>query len=975
MNYQLMQARSDAFTPIAVLTERFGKELFSLKTDAEWQDASRKAVVGATGLSFFAPICEKIINEPALSELFITEQPEDMLFSFTDNSVKLFKKDGEYPLNEEMRVALLALYERTIKSRGELDENGELVIDLKSYPVSSHYAVNLLIGDRTDYEYPLFTTPKSALDAFGSGSFRAGGFTQVLATRYTLSPEENGEPANRHFYLLEDGKKIFYSHDVEKNVVSAVCRHSRNHSVITYETQCGLKIERKIFILPQEKGFPEAVELQQISVLNTTDRPRSLRIVVTGMFGIASPETIANDVVYANIVQESEIIYDGERPMAVALHAKPDGEKYLKRFALILSQGETMDDFTMSLSAFLGGKTLADPVMLARFPSRMERKMSPFFAMGKSFVLNAGEKRSIESFAGLSMTTEGVDVTEQFDASLYALIERFKKPDAVDNALDRVLDIQNKLSSYLIPKTGIADFDTYVGRNLPFQVYYQTFVSRSFAWTQKAYREIGFREIQDIFASMYYIVSAGKAPLVRELISNWAKNVFRAGYANHDFTWRGKEPGDCSDDQLWLVQAVYRYVTLTDDVSFLSEEIPIADGDGKRPLWDTLMAILCYSGCISVGKNGLPLLDKADWNDTLRLDKLCMKGPEKEALYRKQLEETGEEWGAPLKNSLSESCMNACLLKIAADHVFELSRRIGKQEDGVMADEMSKRIAKSMHENAWRGDFFARAMINDDREGGFTCLGATNDGLSADPNINGSYFLNSFSWTILADIANEEQIALMLEKVEKHLKTDAGLKLCTPIRFELLGVNTATALYFQGDRENGGVFKHAAMMATVAALRAAKFVSDLSLAKRLSELAFFMMDKVMPYRTMISPYETKGNPRFCTQYNNSQTGENIGPILSGTASWLTLAVFEQFGLIQSDGILRFSPILRDGVPMRYRLNLDSDGTALTVEIESLDGAFRVGGNTEFVLDNVPCSDAIPVPYDKKEHHLKIILKP
>jgi len=973
MHYEFEQARSAKASPAALLIRQFDPSRFSGATDAEWLDASRRFAVGATGLPFFMPVCEKIMNEPFIADIIHDAAIGNMLFSFAEGTVRLFTEDGERPLADSVKSALQAILARSVNSRGSLNADGEHIIDLKSCPVGSHYGVNLLIGDRTGFSYPLFTTPKSALDAFGRGSFRAGGALQVLATRYTLSPEENGEPVNRQFYLVENGKRIFYSLDAQTNVRTAYCRHSLNHSVITYETDCGLKIERTILILPQQQGMPEAVELQHITIENLSGHERDLRIVATGMFGIAPPMTVVNDVIYANIVQESEIVFDGECPVAVALHAKPDGEKNIKRFALLLSQGDTMDDFTMSLPSFLGGRTLADPAMLAWLPLRLERKMSPFFAMGKSFRLGAGEVRAIDSFAGICIHPEDHDVSAQFDASLHMLVKRFKEPGAFEDALGRVLDIQRKMSSYLVPKTGDADFDTYTGRNLPFQVYYQTFVSRSFAWTQKAYRETGFREIQDLYASMYYLVSAGRVGLVRDLISMWAKNVFRMGYANHDFTWVGKEPGDCSDDQLWLVQAVYRYVTLTDDFGFLDEEIAVADGDGTRPLWDTLMAILRYSGCISVGAHGLPLLDKADWNDTLRLDKHCMKGPQKEALYRKQLEESGREWGAPLENTLTESCMNACLLKIAADQIAELSERTGKLEDGRRASEIACRTAESMRRNAWKGDFYARALINDNREGGYTYLGAAGDGLSADPGIDGSYFLNSYSWTILAGIADEAQIGMMLDKVEMYLKTDAGLRLCTPVRYELLGADTATAFYFSGDRENGGIFKHAAMMAAAASLKAAKTVQDSTLAKRLADLAFYMMEKTLPYRTLATPYETKGNPRYCTQYNNSQTGENIGPILSGTASWLVLALFEMFGFEQRDGMLSFSPVLNGGGRMSYRLNLDQYGTALTVEIESRDGAFRIGGSTEFELDGKHCSNTIPIPRDKKTHILRVSL--
>ncbi len=974
MSFTRNAARAPRISAIDTLRNHFDAALLSGYADAEWTDANMLNVIGAVGLPFAAPICEKLINEPHVIRLLENKVNADHLFLFAGNSVAYRTHEGEIQLDAATQSAIMEHYEKIKESRGVMNAQGEHIINLKACTVGPHYSINLLLGDREGHPDPLFTTPKSAVDAFGAGSFRAGGATEVLATRYTLSPEENGEPANRQFYLVEDGKQIFYSRDAESNVGRAYCRHGRNYSEISYDTMCGLKITRTIFILPQESGMPDAVEVQRVSVENQSDRCRKLRIVFTGMFSLCSPITTVNDVVFANIVHESELICNGNDPVALSLNSKPKNFSAEKRFAMILSEGESMDDFCMSRSAFLGGKSLGEPALLARLPSRRERKMTPFFAMGKSFTLDASKKRVFDSFAGMSIDYNGNDAGEKFEGELWNLYQKYLDVNEAKNALLSVQSKQDLLVSYLMPETGDDEFDRYLSTSLPFQVYYQTYVSRSFGWTQKAYRETGFREIQDIYASMYYLVSAGKASLVRELISMWASNVYRMGYANHDFTRVGKEPGDCSDDPLWLVQAVYRYVTLTGDSEFLTQEFPVADGDGKRSLFDTLMAILVFCGRISVGAHGLPLLDKADWNDTLRLDNHCLKGPQKEAAYRAQLNATGESWGVPWKNTMSESCMNACLLKIAADQVTALSTIADKTEDGKMAADIASQIIKSMRENAWKGDYYARALINDGREGGYTYLGAGGDGLSADPDIDGSYFLNSFSWTIMADIADEEQIEQMLQKVEKYLKTDAGLKLCTLIHFDLLGVNTATSIYFPGDRENGGVFKHAAMMAATAALQAARSVADTDLAGRLMSLAYFMIDKTLPYKTLETPFQTKGNPRFCTQYNNSETGENIGPILSGTASWLTLAVFEAFGIHREGGMLNFSPVLRESqTRLRYGLKLNQDGTALTVDIESRDGAFRVRKESRFVLDGRPCSGRFPVPDDGAEHLLQIFL--
>ena len=948
MHFTTEQARTQTQTACDLLRQTFPAQTAGGALDGEFFSAGRERALGFAGLPFEAPVCAYLMNHHAVAA-YLEQFPGSQLFRMEQDHICHYAENGLTNLPEGVAKVVEEIYQRVIYSPGVLNDKGELLLDLKTYPVGPHYPVNLLLGNRAGYPHPLVTTPKSALDALGRGSFRASGGQQVLATRCVLALEENGEPANRQFYLVEDGEQIFYSADVETNVVSALCLHSQNRTTITYQTACGLEIRRTIFLLPQEDGMPTAVEAQRVEVINRSGRERKLKIVMTGMFGIAAASGIANDVVYCNVVAESEVYYQNGRPAALTLHHKPAECAGEKRFAALLCEGEGLDEFCTSQPDFIGRGTLARPELVSRLPSRYSRKMAPFFAMSKTFTVPAGKCAVVDEFVGM-METEGA-VEQPFDEALHTLLEKYKDPAALTETFQKVVDFWDRYSAYLQPCTGDSRFDAYVGRNLPFQVLYQTYVSRAFAWTQKSYRETGFREIQDIFASMYYLSAMRENALVKELISNWVRQVWRMGYAYHDFTVQGKEPGDCSDDQLWLVQAVYRYVKLTGDAGFLLEEFPIAGEDGtSRTLWETIMAILTYSGKISVGLHGLPLLDKADWNDTLRLDPEVMKGPEKERRYRAQLKEKGQNWGVPLENTLCESVMNACLLKIAADEAAELAEMIGRDADREFAVQIGKQTYDSMQANAWKGDFFARCLINDGRK--YTYLGAKGDGLSLDPAIDGSYYLNSYSWSILAGVATEEQIRTMLDVVERYLKTEAGLKLCTLVNYDLLGVATGTALYFPGDRENGGVFKHAAMMATVASLKAAKWVKDETLAKRLAELAFFMIDRTVPYAAMNRPFTLKGNPRFCTQYNNSETGENIGPMLSGTASWLTLAVYEFLGLnVSRDGIA-ISPVLRPGEKrMEYTVKLAD--TLFKVEIISDGTRFRAGPDVEPTVIPIP----------------------
>lgn len=960
MNFTVENSRKQSLTAIERAAKIFGDELRG-SSDALFFDAKRDRIIAFTGLDYYIPICMHLTNDPVVFA-YLNQFTDDILI-FNDERFTVSCGEKKMLPDENVRKAIGGILKTCLLSPGILNRNGEIEIDLKGYHIGSHYGVNLLLGDRSEYADCLQSTPKSVLDGFGRGSFRGKQEKQVLATRYVLSPDENGEPANRQFYITENGRQIFYSLDVEHNVRSAKCLHSQNRTIITYETEDGLKIIRTIFLLPQEKDMPSANEVQRIRIVNLTDKPRDLRIVVTGMFGITDPGTLAGDIVYANVVVESELYYKNGMPIAMTAHHQPRECDSEKRYAMLLHKGEGMDEYCSSLYDFIGSGSLEQPEMIARLSNAHSRRQAAFFAMAKSFRLE--DEAIFDCFVG--MDDSKPDVRAQFDKDLDTLYEKYRDDKQIDLTLKKMIGDNDAYYSYITTMTGNEKEDAYVSKNLPFQVLYQTYVSRSFAWTQKSYRETGFREIQDIFASMYYIHAAKKDELIQRLIASWAENVFELGYAYHNFTTRGKEPGMCSDDQLWLVQAVYRYVELSGDIDFLRKEFRIAGSDETRPLFETLKAIVIYSGKISVGKHGLPLLDTADWNDCLRLDREILNGPAKEEAYRKQLKEKGQPFGSPLENEQSESVMNACLLKIAADELAEMAKQLNDEQLRMLCEEISDDVHSSVRENAWKKDYYARCLINDER--GYEYLGSTGDSLSLDPDIDGTYYLNGFSWPLLADIADEKQIGMMLDIIDRYLKTPAGLKLVTPVDYDKLGIVTGSSFYFPGDRENGGVFKHAAMMCTVACLKKAKTVKDEKLSKRLKDLAFFMIGRTLPYKTLENPYVLKGNPRFCTQYNNSETGEGIGPILSGTASWLTLAYYEILGIDIRKDVLHIDPII-DGDEYRYTLKLND--TPIDIVIKKIND-FKVNGSSSFILDGEKTSDRIVLPKDKKTHVLEVLL--
>ena len=284
---------------------------------------------------------------------------------------------------------------------------------------------------------------------------------------------------------------------------------------------------------------------------------------------------------------------------------------------------------------------------------------------------------------------------------------------------------------------------------------------------------------------------------------------------------------------------------------------------------------------------------------------------------------------------------------------------------------MSETLAKSLRENCWKDDFYCRVLFNRSDKPELKYLGAAGDGLALEEGHPGAYFLNSFSWSLLAEVADEAQISTMLDSLDKYLKSPYGFRLCSTVDYPKIAPKIDVALYYPGDRENGGVFKHANMMACSAMLKAAKTVKDEALAKRLAETAYWIIDMIVPFRTLKAPFTVCGNPRWCTQYNNSDSGENIGPTLSGTSTWLLLSLFQCFGVEFTSDFLKCEPILREN-ETKLDIKVKSVSAAYDIHITKPEGFRRAQDGVKITADgNVIEGTGIPVFSDGKAHEINV----
>lgn len=442
-------ARSSAADPVRLLRSQFGA-LCRGAGDAVFGDSSLCSALGIFGLPHRVPVLLSLLRNTDFSQwLAGKDWPRASLLLVWDASSDTLTWHGRTseptsgsmpPLLDEAARDLLR---RAELWGGTLDEEGAHSIDLRVPSPGPHFHVNLLLGRRVGFSHPLQTTPKSVVDRVGRGSFRSHAATQVLATRWDLNQEENGFPANRQFYLTEDGVQIFYSAAPEgPEIASASCTHTQNGTRIAYLTTCGIEIERLIFILPQEPGLPSACEIQEIRVRNRSERRRDLRLVYTGMFGPAKPGALMEDVLYSAITLQAALFPNPDGSiMALTPDYHPAYALEDQRFqALAIRRGENRTfprEFGTNYQEFIGNGTIERPEMVCALSNRLSRKGPGFFALGAPLPLDPGETIVAESFTGLSSSLAAPDSSPPgLSGDIRALLDRFSSPEAVHRAWD-----------------------------------------------------------------------------------------------------------------------------------------------------------------------------------------------------------------------------------------------------------------------------------------------------------------------------------------------------------------------------------------------------------------------------------------------------------------------------------------------------------------------------------------------------------
>ncbi len=233
---------------------------------------------------------------------------------------------------------------------------------------------------------------------------------------------------------------------------------------------------------------------------------------------------------------------------------------------------------------------------------------------------------------------------------------------------------------------------------------------------------------------------------------------------------RGWNPVDTkpySDSTLWLVYTLTAYLKETGDIDFLHARVPYYDG-GDGTVLEHIERALDFLER-NKGSHGLCLIKFGDWNDSLT-------------------------------NIGKEGRGESVWLSMAYIHALnEMSGLYEFIEDGDKALYVQGRaesMRRAVRASSWDGKWFVRCF--DDR----------GHPVGSHANEEGSIYLNTQSWAIIAGVDDPEQRRSMLDACRQNLMTKVGYRLLAPpylTRDDHIG---RISYLEPGICENGTIYSH-----------------------------------------------------------------------------------------------------------------------------------------------------------------------
>ncbi len=587
--------------------------------------------------------------------------------------------------------------------------------------------------------------------------------------------------------------------------------------------------------------------------------------------------------------------------------------------------------YTSDRTEFIGRNgSLQHPEAMnnARLSNKTGAGMDACAAIQVPFELENGQERKLIFKIGA-----GKDLREAVD-----IVKRFQGSPAASKALQQVHEFWGKTLGNVQVETPDPSINILSNGWLLYQVLSCRVWGRSGFYQSGG--AFGFRDqLQDVISLTHTLPH-----ITRKQIVTAASRQFIEGDVQH---WWHPPLGRgvrtlCSDDFLWLPFVTSRYITLTGDTTVLDESVPYLQGRRLNvneesyydlPIISDRHATL-YEHCkqaiehgLQFGEHGLPLMGSGDWNDGMNMVGIHGKG---------------------------ESVWLAFFLYDVLNRFTKIATLRGDAAFVLKCTKHATKLKKSIHTNAWDGEWYLRAYFDDG-----TPIGSSR-------NTECRIDAIAQSWSVLSDGGETQRSLTAMQSANKFLiNREKGIIQLLEPPFDKADVDPGYIKgYVPGVRENGGQYTHAAIWMVMA-------FAKLKNRERTNEL----LNLINPINHGQTPEEVdvyKAEP-YVIAADVYGVAPHIGrggwTWYTGSAGWMYQLILESYLGIKREGeSLRFEPCIpKDWKSFKIKYKFKE--TLYTIEIHQEEG----DQPTQLIVDDVLQQETtLLLKDDKIEHH--IILK-
>ncbi|WP_061014623.1 GH36-type glycosyl hydrolase domain-containing protein [Photobacterium leiognathi] len=682
-------------------------------------------------------------------------------------------------------------------------------------------------------------------------SQNAGGYSFYKSPEYNrvtkFRPNATFDRPGHYVYLRDDATGDYWSiswQPVAKSLDEATyeVRHGLSYSKFKCDYN-GIEATKTLFV---PKG--EDAELWDVVIKNTSDEVRTISAFSFVEFSFSHIQSdnqnhqmslYSAGTSYEDGVIEYDLYYNTN---------EKEGYYYL-------ASSFDPDSYDGQRDTFIGAyRDEANPIAVekGRCSNHVQTCYNHCGSLHKQFTIQPGQEVRFSFVLGVGKN-EG-----------QRLRKKYQDVAAVDAAFDEIKEHWNSRCNKFKVTSPNEGLDTMINAWTLYQAETCVVWSRFASFIEVGGRTgLGYRDTaQDAIS-----VPHSNPAMTRKRLVDLLRGQVKAGYGLHLFDpdWFDPEMADvapsksptvvptpsdadkihgiedtCSDDHLWIVPTICKYVTETGEESFLDEVIPYADG-GDATVYEHMKAALDFSAEY-VGQTGICKGLRADWNDCLNLGG-------------------------------GESAMVSFLHFWALQEFLELAKYKGNDADVTKYTEMAANVREACETHLW------------DDEGGWYIRGLTKDGdkIGTAQQTEGRIHLESNTLAVLSGMASQDRGEKAMDAVDENLFSEYGLHLNAPsFATPNDDIGFVTRVY-QGVKENGAIFSHPNPWAWVAEAKLGR--GDRAM-KFYDALNPFNQNDIIEKR-IAEPYSYV---QFIMGRDHQDHGRANHPWLTGTSGWAYFAV-------------------------------------------------------------------------------------